>query len=66
MMNYQPALGAHFDLGTDALASTGEITDMHDPWIGLHPGHPIAGAPATSIPEGDIAIWADTMQLPGV
>lgn len=65
-MNYQPALGAHFDLGIDQLASPGEITEMHDPWIGMEPTHPVAGAPDVALPEGDIGPWAATMQLPGV
>lgn len=69
-MNYQPALGsntgAHFDLGVDQLATPVEIVDMHDPWVGQQPTHPVAAAPTAEIPQGDIAPWASTMQLPGV
>lgn len=69
-MNYQPALGnqtgAHFDLGIDQLASPGEIVDMHDPWVGQEPTHPVAGPAETSLPAADMSPWAANMQLPGV
>jgi hypothetical protein len=70
-MPQNPQIGSdpniHFNLGVDSLASTDEITDMHDPWLATAeptpPAHVEAGV---HMPEGDFAPLSDPRQLPGV
>lgn len=70
-MNIQPALstqtGAHFDLGLDQLANSGEIASMDDPWVGST-GSTVLGLydSHAELPVDDLSPWAANLQLPGV
>jgi len=62
-----PEKHEHFDLGVDTLASGSEIGDMHDPWSsGPAPEAPHASGAQLHVPDGDMAPWADSLQLPGM
>lgn len=58
---------AHFDLGVDQLADSGEIAGMDDPWVGST-GSTMLGLydSATSLPGDDLSPWASELHLPGV
>lgn len=56
----------HFNLGTDRLATTDEITEMHDPWLTTAAAPEVEHVEAgVHMPEGDFS-EIKPRQLPGV